>query len=100
MSNGNLWVIIFSVLIYFICCSDTDGTDSNNNDDTDDQHIDWTEYEKEWEVVFDNSPNPDIPKDIAVDSEGNIYVVGFGSQLVSGNSEYDWWIKKIDRNGC
>ncbi len=36
---------------------------------------------------------------IAVDSDNNIYSVGFGSNLVSGSSAFDWWIKKFDQYG-
>jgi len=36
---------------------------------------------------------------VAVDSEDNVYVVGYGINLHSATSGRDWWIKKFDSNG-
>ncbi len=35
----------------------------------------------------------------AVDSQGNVYFVGYGFELKNYHSGYDWWIKKIDSSG-
>jgi hypothetical protein len=34
-----------------------------------------------------------------MDSQGNLYFVGYGFELVNHHSGSDWWIKKIDNNG-
>ena len=36
---------------------------------------------------------------IAVDSNDNIYVAGYGEKLVNGSSRLDWWITKLNSNG-
>lgn len=36
----------------------------------------------------------------AEDSEGNLYFVGYGFELVNDHSGYDWWIKKYDKTGA
>ena len=35
----------------------------------------------------------------AVDSDGNLYFAGYGFELVNNHSGYDWWIKKISKEG-
>lgn len=37
--------------------------------------------------------------DIKVDSSGNVYVTGYGSNLVNASSGNDWWIKKYSSSG-
>jgi hypothetical protein len=34
-----------------------------------------------------------------MDSQGSLYFVGYGFELVNYHSGSDWWIKKIDSNG-
>ena len=42
------------------------------------------------------SDGTDIAYDVAVDEDGaGIYVIGYGTNLVSGSSGTDWWIKKF-----
>ena len=36
---------------------------------------------------------------IAIDSTGNIYVAGYGDNLVTAGSRGDWWIKKFNPTG-
>jgi len=36
---------------------------------------------------------------ITIDLDKNVYVAGCGDNLVSSESESDWWIKKFDKNG-
>lgn len=33
------------------------------------------------------------------DSQGNLYFIGYGFELVNNHSGFDWWIKKIDIDG-
>lgn len=55
--------------------------------------------DKSWEKKFDNNNNIDYVSAIAIDSKNNIYVVGSSMNLVSSNSNFDWWVKKFDSNG-
>ena len=43
--------------------------------------------------------NQDNIYEIKLDAIGNLYVVGFSDDLVSGSSGYDWWIKKFNSSG-
>lgn len=48
----------------------------------------------EWSVKHSiNSPS------VALDSDGYIYVGGYGSNLISTTSNYDWYIKKYSSDG-
>jgi hypothetical protein len=49
--------------------------------------------------VLDGSGGVDIPYAITVSSGNDIYVVGSGTDLVSGTSGEDWWVKKFDSSG-
>ncbi|MBS3166102.1 PQQ-binding-like beta-propeller repeat protein, partial [Candidatus Woesearchaeota archaeon] len=50
-------------------------------------------------TVFSPSSGTDEPKAITIDSNNNIFVVGYGNNLVNGNSQQDWWIKKYNSSG-
>ncbi|MBT3835953.1 hypothetical protein HOD05_01300 [Candidatus Woesearchaeota archaeon] len=55
-----------------------------------------------WDLGFSNGDPPagdDIPYDVANDSNDNIFVVGMGTNLDSGSSGEDWWIKKMNSSG-
>ena len=55
-----------------------------------------------WDKKFNggNATGPDQARAVAIDSSGNVYVVGNGRELVTaGTSSTDWWIKKINSNG-
>ncbi|OHD12758.1 MAG: hypothetical protein A2086_07205 [Spirochaetes bacterium GWD1_27_9] len=52
-----------------------------------------------WDKRFDGNNGWDEATSIAIDTNNNVYVVGFGYNLVSSSSSYDWWIKKFDSNG-
>jgi hypothetical protein len=36
---------------------------------------------------------------VAVDTNGNVYVVGYGTNIASSSSGNDWWIKKFSSSG-
>ena len=56
---------------------------------------DGTEITLGWDKVF-GGDGIDIAYGVAVDENGvNIYVIGYGMNLVSGTSGADWWIKKF-----
>ena len=52
-----------------------------------------------WSVDGVNAFGDDAALDVAVDTSGNVYVVGYGTNLVGGSTGEDWWIKKYDSNG-
>ncbi|MFC2163248.1 hypothetical protein ACFLRF_06160 [Candidatus Altiarchaeota archaeon] len=68
-----------------------------------------------WIKKFDSNGNEDtaswnknyshprgigiIPYSVEVDTNDNVYVVGEGYELLSNESDGDWWIKKFDSNG-
>ncbi|MCP3681918.1 MAG: hypothetical protein GY861_04435 [bacterium] len=58
-----------------------------------------TENVVNWNKTFDVSNQDDRPESVVVDSEGYVYVVGHGYDLVSSSSDEDWWIKKFSSNG-
>ena len=50
--------------------------------------------------TFDGSGSDDAARSVALDpSDGSVYVVGSGSNLETGSSGRDWWIKKFDSAG-
>lgn len=42
----------------------------------------------------------DAALDVAVNSHDNVFVVGYGSNLITETSEEDWWIKKFYTHGA
>ncbi len=52
-----------------------------------------------WNKYFDGNAGNDAALSAACDTDGNLYVVGFGTNLISNMSSEDWWIKKFDANG-
>lgn len=59
-----------------------------------------TEDVGNWNKVFDTSlSTEDVAYSVALDSTGNVYVVGSGFNLVSTSSGVDWWIKKFNSSG-
>ena len=52
-----------------------------------------------WNKKIDGDGSDDVATSIAIDSNNNIYVSGYGTNLVSSSSGSDWWIKKFDSNG-
>ncbi len=58
-----------------------------------------TENISAWNKTFDGSGSSDIPYGIDIDSENNVYVIGDSTNLVSGTSGLDWWIKKFNSTG-
>ena len=58
----------------------------------------FNEVTTNWDKKFD-SGGDDVAYSVAVDSNDNVYVVGYGSNLINGSSGPDWWIKKFNSNG-
>jgi hypothetical protein len=52
-----------------------------------------------WPKVYDGNFREDRITCSLTDSQGNLYFIGYGYNLVSSSSYYDWWIKKFDSNG-
>ncbi|MDY6934616.1 MAG: SBBP repeat-containing protein, partial [Spirochaetota bacterium] len=52
-----------------------------------------------WDMMFDGNNSNDEVSSAAVDSEGSVYIVGYGNNLVQESSGEDWWIKKFDSEG-
>jgi hypothetical protein len=50
-----------------------------------------------WEKQFKS--NGGFAGSVAIDSEGNVYVVGHGENLLDRSVGYDWWIKRFDSDG-
>ncbi|MBW2979781.1 right-handed parallel beta-helix repeat-containing protein, partial [Candidatus Woesearchaeota archaeon] len=53
---------------------------------------------KQWEFVWNNS-DPEGAVGVAVDSNDDIIVAGYGNDLISGSSNYDWHVKKLNSSG-
>ncbi len=51
-----------------------------------------------WEKTYDGHNYDDEALSVATDAKGNIYIVGYTSN-VSGTKDRDWWIKKFDAHG-
>ena len=47
----------------------------------------------------DGNSATDVTWTVAVDSDDNVYVAGYGDNVVSGSSFHDWWIKKFSSSG-
>lgn len=62
--------------------------DANGNEDT-----------LNWNKMFDGNSGNDVAYSIDGDTDGNIIIGGYGENLTSSTSKYDWWIKKFDANG-
>jgi parallel beta-helix repeat protein len=52
-----------------------------------------------WNLTFDNGNGVDIAYAITIDSNDNLYVVGYGTNLIDGSSDSDWLIKKFNSSG-
>lgn len=52
-----------------------------------------------WDKKIDSGYKDDEAHSVATDNSGNVYVVGYGTKLVAGYSDRDWWIKKFNENG-
>ena len=59
---------------------------------------DGDEDTENWNKKFDGG-SEDSALDGALDSNGNLYVVGYGNNLVDVSTAHDWWIKKFDPHG-
>jgi hypothetical protein len=52
-----------------------------------------------WEKKLDGNRGDDKHRGITTDTEYDlryVYIVGYGSNLASDSSGYDWWIQKFD----
>lgn len=54
---------------------------------------------KNWDKVISNESNEIYPRVIQIDNDNNIYIAGYGKNLYSKNSGYDWFIKKYNSLG-
>ncbi len=54
---------------------------------------------KNWDKRIVNPKGINSINSIVIDSTSNVYVAGYGSELVSASSSYDWWIKKFSFDG-
>jgi hypothetical protein len=52
-----------------------------------------------WNKKIDGNSGDDEINTILVGPDGNIYVAGYGTNLVSGSSKKDWWIKSFSQGG-
>jgi hypothetical protein len=53
-----------------------------------------------WEKKIDGgSGDGEVARSVAVDSSDNVYVAGYGNNLVNGSSGHDWWVKKYSSLG-
>ena len=54
-----------------------------------------------WPKYFDGGEGDGDDKITcsAHDSNGNLYFVGYGFELINHHSGYDWWIKKFNKDG-
>jgi archaellum component FlaF (FlaF/FlaG flagellin family) len=48
-----------------------------------------------WNLTYDGDSGADEAKSVTADTNGNIYVAGYGENL-NGTGDYDWWIKKFE----
>ncbi|TGJ98517.1 choice-of-anchor D domain-containing protein [Leptospira langatensis] len=89
-SSGNLYVIGMGTNLV----STTSGTDwwikKFNSAGTEDV--------TNWNKIYDGGSDAK-PFGSTIDSSGNIYIAGYGTNLVSANSGSDWWIKKFSLAG-
>jgi hypothetical protein len=53
----------------------------------------------EWDIHIDSGNGDDEPMAIATDANNNVYVVGYGRNLVGPSSGDDIWLKKFTPNG-
>jgi uncharacterized delta-60 repeat protein len=60
-----------------------------------------TEYEPtSWDHYFDNgSGGWDVINGVVLDPNDNVYITGYGKNIVGDTTFYDWWIKKFDMEG-
>ena len=54
---------------------------------------------KSWDKKFDGSGFDDTANSVAIAPDGSVYVVGHSNNLVTGTSDFDWWIKKFSSDG-
>ena len=50
----------------------------------------------EWNKTFEGAGGTDRAQSVAVDSNDNVYVVGYGTNLNGSDTGSDWWIKKFE----
>ncbi len=58
-----------------------------------------TEYLANWNKMYDGAGGTDYIESVAIDSNDNVYVAGWGTNLASGSSITDIWVKKFNSNG-
>lgn len=81
-SNDNLFAAGTSNMDWIIKKFSSDGTEDTTN----------------WNKTIDGGNN-DILWALKVDSSDNIYAAGCGHSVATASTNYDWWLKKFDKDG-
>ncbi|MEM4258130.1 MAG: DUF2341 domain-containing protein [Candidatus Thermoplasmatota archaeon] len=50
---------------------------------------------REWNMSHSTGTGSDYLRSVTVDSKENVYLAGYGQNLNSSSTSYDWWIKKL-----
>ena len=79
--------------------SDISGTDSGYDWWIKKYDIYGVEDTENWDKIVDTDKETDRAKAVAIDSNDNVYVGGYGENLVSTTSSNDWRIKKYSPDG-
>ena len=59
-----------------------------------------TEDTINWDKKFSSAgSNSDVAYSVAIDSNNNVYAVGYRSVLADEVSSFDWWLKKFNSSG-
>jgi hypothetical protein len=53
-----------------------------------------------WDQRYDGNGGNDYLNSAVVDSDGYLHVVGAGYVMINGNSNYDWWLERLNPEGA
>jgi len=108
VSNGANAELPYAIAIdsannVYVAGYSNDLADTGDNDDADwlikKYYSNGTEDTANWNLTYTSGTNDDYARGIAIDSANNVYVVGYGGNLINATSSEDWWIKKFYSNG-